>query len=200
MKIIGLTGGIASGKSTVAAVFKKMGAIILDADQIAREVVLPHQPAWEDIVKLFGSEVLNEDLSLNRQKIGSIVFSNPAALKELNRITHPRIYQYFKDALEKTNAEQPHSIVILDIPLLYEANLDKLCDQVIVVWVDRETQIKRLMARNNLNREEAISRIDAQMSLDEKAKLADYVIDNRGSIMETIEKAANYFNNILEQD
>lgn len=197
MKIIGLTGGIASGKSTVSKVFREMGTIILDADQIARQVVLPSQPAWEDIVELFGPQVLNPDQSLNREKIGDIVFSNPDCLKELNRITHPRIMQYYKDALRQISMEKPEAIVMLEVPLLYETNMDRLCEQVIVVWVDRETQIKRLMEREKLSQEDAIKRIDSQMPLDEKARRADIVIDNRGSLVETKEKATIYYNEIL---
>lgn len=197
MKIIGLTGGIASGKSTVSSVFREMGAIILDADQIARQVVLPQQPAWEDIVVLFGPQVLNQDQSLNREKLAEIVFNNHNCLNELNRITHPRIMQYYKDTLRKISMEKPEAIVILEVPLLYETNMDKLCQQVIVVWVDRETQIKRLMEREKLSYEDAIKRVDSQMPLDEKARRADFVIDNRGSMVETKEKATIYYNEIL---
>lgn len=200
MKIIGLTGGIASGKSTVSSVFREMGAIILDADQIARQVVLPQQPAWEDIVVLFGPQVLHQDQSLNREKMGEIVFNNPNCLSELNRITHPRIMQYYKDTLRKISMEKPEAIVMLEVPLLYETNMDRLCQRVIVVWVDRETQIKRLMERENLSYEDAIKRVDSQMSLDEKARRADFVIDNRGSMVETKEKATIYYNEILAAD
>lgn len=198
MRIIGLTGGIASGKSTVASVFREMGAIILDADQIAREVVLPRQPAWVDIVEFFGPRILKPDQSLNREEIGKIVFSNPDCLQELNRITHPRIMQYYKDALRQTSLEKPEAIVILEVPLLYETNMDKLCQQVVVVWVDRETQIKRLMERENLSHADAIKRVDSQMPLDEKARRADFVIDNRGSMVETKEKAAIYYKENLQ--
>ncbi|HBQ25678.1 MAG TPA: dephospho-CoA kinase [Syntrophomonas sp.] len=197
MKIIGLTGGIASGKSIVSSVFKELGAVILDADQIARLVVLPHQPAWEDIVKFFGPEVVNKDKSLNRAKIGDIVYNNPESLRELNRFTHPRIMQYYKDELRRIQIEQPDAIVILEVPLLYETNMDKLCQQVVVVWVDRETQIRRLMKRDNMTYEDAVRRVEAQMPLDEKVKRADFVIDNRGSIVETKEKATKYYNEIL---
>ncbi|MGI5910994.1 MAG: dephospho-CoA kinase [Syntrophomonadaceae bacterium] len=200
MKIIGLTGGIASGKSTVSNIFKKLGAIVLDADQIAREIVKPYQPAWEDIVELFGTEVVNSDQSLNRPKIGEIVFNNPQAMQELNRITHPRIMQYTKNLLNKISMEKPDAIVVLDVPLLYETKMDMLCQQVIVVWVDRNTQIKRLMERDNLKYEDAVKRINSQMSLDEKARRADAVIDNRGSIMETREKATRYYNEIKIKD
>ena len=166
MKIIGLTGGIATGKSIVASVFRELGAILLDADVIARLVVLPHQPAWEDIVEFFGPQVVNEDESLNRAKIGEIVYNNPDSLTELNRITHPRIMQHYKDELRRIKTEQPDAVVVLEVPLLYETNMDKLCQQVIVVYVDRETQIKRLMKRDNISCEDAVKRINAQMPMD----------------------------------
>jgi dephospho-CoA kinase len=197
MKIIGLTGGIATGKSIVSSVFREMGAIILDADVIARLVVLPNQPAWQDIVDYFGPEVVNEDHSLDRAKIGQIVYNNPDYLKELNRITHPRIMQYYKDEMRRIKLEQPDAIVILEVPLLYETNMDKLCQQVVVVYVDRETQIKRLMKRDNISYADAVKRVDAQMPMDEKVRRADFVIDNRGSMEETKEKATKYYNEIL---
>ena len=197
MKMIGLTGGIATGKSIVASVFREMGAIILDADVIARLVVLPHQPAWKDIVEFFGPEVVNEDQSLDRAKIGEIVYNNPNSLKELNRFTHPRIMQYYKDELRRIKTEQPDAIVILEVPLLYETNMDKLCQQVVVVYVDRETQIQRLMKRDNMSYADAVKRVDAQMPMDEKVRRADFVIDNRGSMEETKEKATKYYNEIL---
>jgi dephospho-CoA kinase len=197
MKVIGLTGGIASGKSIVASVFKELGAIIIDADQIARQVVLPHQPAWKDIVEYFGPEVVNEDKSLNRAKIGDIVYNDPDSLKKLNYFTHPRIVQHYKDELRRIKTEQPDAIVILEVPLLYETNMDKLCQQVVVVWVDRETQIKRLMKRDKMSYEDAVRRVDAQIPLEEKVQLADFVIDNRGSIVETKEKATRYYNETL---
>jgi dephospho-CoA kinase len=197
VKIIGLTGGIATGKSIVASVFRELGAIILDADVIARLVVLPHQPAWEDSVEFFGPQVVNEDESLNRAKIGEIVYNNPDSLKELNRITHPRIMQYYKDEMRRIKLEQPDAIVILEVPLLYETNMDKLCQQVVVVCVDRETQIKRLMERDKMSYEDAVRRINAQMPMDEKVRRADFVIDNRGSMEETKEKATKYYKEIL---
>ena len=199
MKIIGLTGGIASGKSTVSSVFKELGAIILDADQIARIVVEPHQPAWEDIVQFFGPEVINQDQTLNREKLGDIVFKNPDALKDLNRLTHPRIMQYYKDELRRIKLEQPDAVVIIEVPLLYETKMDKLCQQVVVVWVDRETQIERLAEREKMDYQDAIRRVDCQMSLDEKARRADFVIDNRGKIVETKDKATIYYNNIFNK-
>lgn len=199
MRIIGLTGGIASGKSTVSKVLQKMGAIRIDADDKAHDIIEAHKPAWEDIVEYFGRAVLNPDLTVNREKLGQIVFNDPEKLDKLNQITHPRVMESFKDDLQAIRAATPDAVVVLDIPLLYEIHAERICDVIWVVWVDRETQIKRLMNRNGFSEEEAIKRIDSQMSLDEKARRANVVIDNRGSIEETISSASKYFNNILQE-
>lgn len=198
MKVIGLTGGIACGKSTVAKALKNMGAILIDADDMAHSVIEPHKPAWIDIVKIFGQDILQSDLSVNRDKLGAIVFNDRAKLKELNDIVHPRIIKGYKEGLQHIKCEHPDAVVVIDVPLLFETQMEKLCDQVWVVWVDRETQINRLMSRNNYNRDQAIVRINAQMSLDEKAKRADVVIDNSKSVQETIEIAARYYNEIFQ--
>lgn len=196
MKIIGLTGGIASGKSTVAKVLAELGAYIIDADKVAHEIVKPGNPAWRDVIKRFGDDILNPDSTINREKLGEIVFGNNDLLDELNKITHPRVMEKFKDELQSIKTNNPNAIVILEVPLLYETHLERLCDLVIVVWVDRETQIKRLMSRDEINEEAAIKRIDSQLDLDEKAKKADYVIDNRKTVEETIKIATNYYNEI----
>ena len=180
MKIIGLTGGIASGKSTAARILRSMGAVTIDSDQIARRVVEPGKPAWKDIVEYFGQEILNQDSSLNRIKLGLHVFSDPGKLRKLNEITHPRIIEAIREELQRIKSRSPQSVVVLEVPLLYETNMDSLCDAVWVVWVDRATQIDRLMARDGISREEAVKRIDSQLSLDEKAQRADIVINNSG--------------------
>jgi dephospho-CoA kinase len=135
---------------------------------------------------------------LNREELGKIVFNCSDCLQDLNRITHPHIMRYYKDALHQLSLEKPEAIVILEVPLLYETNMEKICRQVVVVWVDRETQVKRLMERENLSHAEAIKRIDSQMPLDEKARRADFVIDNRGGMVETKENAAIYYKEILQ--
>ncbi len=196
MKIIGLTGGIASGKSTVAQVFKGLGAYIIDADKVAHQIVEPGNPAWRDVIKHFGDKILNQDSTINREMLGDMVFGNPELLDDLNKITHPRVMERFKDELQCIKTNNPDAIVIMEVPLLYETHLERLCDQVVVVWVDREIQIKRLMGRDNISEEAAIKRIDSQMDLDEKAKKADYVIDNRKTKEETIEIATKYYNEI----
>ena len=197
MKIIGLTGGIASGKSTVSRALRELGAIIIDADEVAHAIIEPGKPAWEDIVEHFGSEVLNPDQTIDREKLGAIVFNDPERLQELNQITHPRVGEQFKQMIKDIKSQQADAVLFIEVPLLYETHMDRICDEVWVVWVDEETQIQRLMKRDGLSREDALKRIDAQMSLDEKAKRADVVIDNSFSIEETIETATKYYNNII---
>ncbi len=200
MRVIGLTGGIASGKSTVINALRSLGAVVIHADDIAHDLMATDTPAWKDVVKTFGNGVLNPDQTIDRKKLGKIVFDNPEMLKKLNQIAHPRIFEKFKNELARIKSSQPESVVVMEIPLLYETHMDRLCDEVWVIWVDRETQIKRLMSRDSLNREDAIKRIESQMSLDEKAKRADLVLDNTRSIEETIAIASRYFREIIHED
>lgn len=181
VKIIGLTGGIASGKSTAARTLRALGAIIIDADQVARCAVEPGQPAWHDIVEFFGRDILNPDNTINREKLGLQVFSQPEYLKKLNQITHPHIMDEIRRRLKAAAQEQADGILILEVPLLYETNMERLCDWVWVVWVDEETQIQRLMNRDGISRTDALKRMESQMPLDEKARRADLVINNNGS-------------------
>lgn len=197
MKIIGLTGGIASGKSTVSETLAQLGAIIIDGDKIGHQAMEPGQPAYDEVVKHFGPGILNEDRTIDRTKLGAIVFFDPEQMKALNRITWPWIFQSVRDQMDMKRLSHPNAVLVLDIPLLFEGGWDKLCDVVWVIWVDRETQITRLMTRNSLTREEAIKRIDSQMSLDDKAQRADVVIDNTGSIEETLSLATRYYLDIF---
>lgn len=186
--LLGLTGGIASGKSTVSQLLVKHGALLVDADQVARDVVEPGQPALAEIVSYFGQAVLNENGTLNRAALGEIVFSNKEKLHKLESITHPAIRARMKETFERYKKEQPEAIIIADIPLLYETNQAHLYEGVIVVYVPYEVQINRLMNRNGLTEEAAISRMKLQMDLEEKARLADYIIDNSGTLDETEEQ------------
>lgn len=149
MKIIGLTGGIASGKSTVSQTLEQLGAILIDADEISHRIIEPHQPAWVDIVHTFGENILLPDSTINRRRLGEIVFAYPDNLQILNKITHPRIMESFKDDFKKIKSSQPDAVVVIDVPLLYETHMDRLSDEVWVVWVDRDTQIQRLMSRKD---------------------------------------------------
>lgn len=181
---IGLTGGIASGKSTVSAWLKSHGFPVIDADLIAREVVEPDEPAYGEIVKAFGRSVLNPDGSLNRQALGKIIFSDRNKRETLNHIVHPAVR---KRMIERVSACEAggEKVVFLDIPLLFEGGLWKWVDKTLLVYVTRAVQIERLTERNHLTEEEAIERIESQMPLESKRKRADAVIDNNGDRSKT---------------
>ncbi|GAK38726.1 dephospho-CoA kinase [Paenibacillus urinalis] len=182
---IGLTGGIATGKSSVSRYLVSLGAILIDADQIAREVMLPGHPVLAAVIERFGQAVLNEDGTLHRKKLGEIVFGNSAELKALNDITHPAIRQEMRERMRMFEQEQPDKLVVSDIPLLYESGLSEQFEQVMVVYVPAEIQLKRLMERDGISESDAISRLNAQMDIEEKKRRADIVIDNSGTMEET---------------
>ena len=184
MPVIGLTGGIASGKSTVSQILREYGFVIIDADQIAREILNPGKPAYQQVVAAFGRDILKEDGEIDRTRLGKIVFTDPEKLTLLNQITHPEVAKEIKRRILELK-EAGVIRIVLDIPLLFEAKMNSMADAVWVVYVPEEEQLKRLMARNGFTREEALARIRAQMPLREKAKLADVVIDNSGSIEKT---------------
>ncbi|NPV28422.1 MAG: dephospho-CoA kinase [Firmicutes bacterium] len=198
MRVIGLTGGIASGKSLVSRLLRELGALVIDADQIAREVVEPGKPAYHSILREFGNQVLNPDGSLNRQALGRLVFSDPRKLERLNQITHPLIIAEIQKLLKSYRLLFPEKAVVLDAPLLYEAGLESIVDEVWVVYVDYPTQLQRLMERDGLTREEARRRIEAQLPLEEKVKRADRVIDNRGTPEETALQVRKFWNEIAK--
>lgn len=182
MILVGLTGGVATGKSTVAAMFSHCGAVVIDADALARDVVTPGKPAWKEIVKTFGKGVLDPDRTLNRQALGAIIFRYPAKRQALERIIHPRVAREQRRLTKQAARNNPNAVVIYDVPLLFEADIDKRVDKSIVVTADRETQIARLKKRNDFSRAEAIRRIKSQMPLAKKRQRADYVLNG------TIEK------------
>jgi len=179
MRVLGLTGGIGSGKSMVAQMFSRLGAVVIDADQLAREVVEPGQPALQEIAATFGSDVLLPDGRLNRPKLAGIIFADAAERAKLDAITHPRIRARMDEEI-KARRSGP-GVLIADIPLLYENDRTQTVEKVIVVWVDPKTQVLRIRQRDGLSADAARQRIDAQMPLDAKRDRADYVIDNSGS-------------------
>jgi len=179
MRVLGLTGGIGSGKSMVAQMFARLGAVVIDADQLAREVVEPGQPALQEIAETFGSDVLLPDGRLDRPKLAGIIFADAAERAKLDAITHPRIRARMDEEI-KVRRSGP-GVLIADIPLLYENDRTQTVEKVIVVWVDPKTQLLRIRQRDGLSADAARQRIDAQMPLDAKRDRADYVIDNSGS-------------------
>lgn len=183
MKLLGLTGGIASGKSTVAAILRRLGAAIINADELSREVVQPGQEAWKEIVDTFGPAILQEDKTLDRRKLRKIVFDNPEARKKLEAIIHPRVRALAEKKISEL-AATGSSIIVYEVPLLFEAQIHLWLRPVILVACDVETQKKRLLERDRLTEAEAQQHLDAQMSLEDKRKLADYVIENNGDLEE----------------
>lgn len=193
---LGLTGGIACGKSTVAAMLVARSAKLVDADQAAREVVLPGEPALAAIVAAFGQAVLNEDGTMNRAEVGRLVFDNRERLTALEGILHPAIRNRMWEQIRAYEAEDPKQLIIADIPLLYETGQAGLYDAVMVVYVPRSVQMERLMTRNALTHEQAEQRVGLQMDIEEKRGLADIVIDNSGTLENTEQQVDRFW---LEQ-
>jgi dephospho-CoA kinase len=193
MLVIGLTGGVASGKTTVSEVLREEGAILIDADQIARGLVQPKTAAWQELVRAFGNEILERDGSIHRQKLASLIFSNPRQRSVLNRILHPRIRKEIRRRLKGIEQKNPEAIVVIDAPLLIETGGHREMDKVIVVACTETQQVERLRRRNQLSEEQARAMLSSQMSLEEKKRVADYVICNDGSPEATRRKARDIF-------
>jgi dephospho-CoA kinase len=183
--MVGVTGGIASGKSTVSRMLEESGAPALDFDVLARQIVEPGKPAFEEIVALFGEGVLQSDGRLDRKKLAGIVFGDERKRKALENMTHPRIVTAFLDRVGEITHRDPPAIIQAVIPLLFEVNLQHLVHKVLLVYIPREMQIERLMKRDGITREAAESILKAQRPIDEKLGYADYVIHNEGTLEET---------------
>lgn len=182
---IGLTGGIATGKSTVSGMFHTLGAVILDADLFARAAVTKGAPAWQGIRDHFGERILAPDQEIDRKVLADIVFADAAARKALEEIVHPAVYAAMTEAAKRAALTHPDAPVIQDIPLLYETGAHRRMDKVIVVYAPARMQRRRLMARNHLTREEAEARIRAQLDIEWKRERADILVDNSGGLEHT---------------
>ncbi len=187
MKVIGLTGGIATGVTTVASMFKELGAEIIEADKIAREVVEPGTEPYRKIVETFGRGVLNADGTIDRKKLGQIVFADDTARRRLNRITHTAIRYRIDEEVERIRKSDPDAVVLIDVPLLLDTTGPDTFDMdgVIVVTAGKDSQIERLVRRDTLPEEDAQRRVAAQRPVDEKAEEADWIVRNSGSLEET---------------
>lgn len=181
--VAGLTGGIGTGKSTVSAIFRRLGAYIIDADEIARNVVRKGTPPWKELTDLFGEEVLNPDGSIDRAKLGEIVFGDESKKKRLEDIIHPEVFKKIERLREEIKKEDKEAIIICDVPLLIESGYHRKVEKIILVYAGEKEQLSRL--KDRLSIEEALKRIKSQMPLDEKKRYADYIIDNKGPIEET---------------
>jgi len=182
---VGLTGGIASGKSTVAEAFARLGAKVLDADKVAREVVLPGQPAWRKLQQAFGPKFFLPDGEVNRSKLRRLVFADPEERGKLNAIVHPEVMKEINRRFEQLTTSAQNAMVVVDVPLLLEVKVAHRFDRVIVVYVTESVQIERLRQRDGLSLEEARRALSTQMALNKKVEYADYVIDNSGTLVET---------------
>lgn len=200
MLSVGLTGGIACGKSTVARMFVLLGAYLIDFDKLAHEVQKPGKPAWKEIVRHFGKGILNQDETIDRVKLAQIVFADKNELKALNNIVHPYVFSLWQMRLDKIKRKDEHAIVLGDVPLLFEGKTQNLFDLTILVLISPEEQICRLMARNNLSRDEAQMRLKSQMPIDEKIKLSDIVIENKDTQEKTKETVAKVWQDLLARE
>jgi len=184
MIIVGLTGSVGTGKSTVTNFFRELGAYIIDWDELAREVTRPHLRAWKEIVEYFGKDFLNKDLTINRQKLAEIVFSDKEKVAKLNQIVHPEVFKEDERITNEIKSLDPDALIIKDIPLLFELTRPIFVDKVVVVSASEQTQLRRLEEKG-MSREDAQSRIKSQLPLEEKIRSADFIINNDGPLEET---------------
>ncbi len=198
-KVIGLTGGIASGKSTVLKEFKKLGAKVIDSDKIAHRIIQKDKKVYREIIKYFGRRILKKDGKIDRKKLGKIVFEDKNKLKLLEKITHPAIISEIKKTLTRLLTYPLTRLIVLDAPLLFEKSLSKMVDETVVVWVPEEIQIQRLISRDKLGYESAKKRIKLQMPLDKKKKLADYCIDGSKSLKKIKQQIKKFWKKLLKK-
>ncbi|MEJ2100751.1 MAG: dephospho-CoA kinase [Desulfobacterales bacterium] len=198
MQVIGLTGGIATGKSTVCAILENAGAVIIDADRIARNLVKKNLPAYRQIVDTFGESILLPDGEINRTALGDLIFNDPRKKQLLNKIIHPQVGKETHRQLKHIEKSNPHALVILDIPLLLESGMHKDLSEVIVVYTPEHIQIKRLMVRDHISQKNALARIRSQMPIEKKKKLATIVIDNSGPLEHTRKQTLEIFQRLKE--
>jgi dephospho-CoA kinase len=184
MIIVGLTGSVGTGKSTVTDFFRELGAYIIDWDELAKELVHPRLKAWKEIVEYFGKDLLSEDLTINSQKLAQIVFADKEKLEKLNQIVHPEVFREDEKITNEIKNLDPDAVIIKDIPLLFEVAHPIFVDKVVVVAASEQTQLRR-SEEKGISREDAQSRIKFQLPLEEKIKSADFVINNDGPLEET---------------
>lgn len=197
MLVVGLTGGIATGKSTVARMFAGLGAKIVDCDELVRTVVQPHMPAWQEIVNWLGPCVFYSDGTIDRSALGDIAFSDPTKRKRLEQIIHPRVLEEQKRILEELRSHDPSCIAMVDVPLLFEVNLEDSFETIILVYAPPEIQIERLIKRNHFTREGAEKRLQAQMPIDEKLVRSHFIIHNDGSLENTMLQVNSVYLSLL---
>ncbi len=199
MLLVGLTGGIASGKSLVSHVFKGLGAHIIDADRIVHELLSAGQQAWDKVVEYFGEQVLLPDGSIDRRKLGEVVFTDPEKRAWLNNCIHPLVFESYQAQVKRLRQGPRNTIVVFDAALLIETGYHKKMDKIVVVYAEQSHQLKRLMERDRFTYDQAMARIRSQMPLSEKRAYADYVVENTGDREKTEHRAKTIFTELKQE-
>jgi len=197
---VGLTGGISTGKTTIARLLVKKGAFLIDLDQLAHDIQLPETDVWQKVVAAFGRDILNPDKTIDRNKLGAIVFSDSTKLRRLNEIVHPAVNRKWRERLEEIRSAQPDAIVLTDIPLLIEIGAQERFDLVLLVYISQEEQLDRLIKRNGYDRDYAEKRIASQMSIEGKVKFARIVINNQGNLEETKKRVEEVWQELVRYE
>ncbi len=196
--IVGLSGGIASGKSTFSSYLQETGLYVIDADHVARDVVAPNTEGLAQIIDTFGADFLLPDGQLDRAKLGQVIFSDAALRDTLNHIVHPLVREYMWGQARAYVEGRPERIVVLDIPLLFESGLQQLADVTVLIYATRDQQLLRLMARNAMTKDEALRRIHAQMPIEDKRRLADWVVCNTGDTQNALREAKDLHDRLVQ--
>lgn len=197
MLVAALTGGIATGKSVVAEILKDLGCYVYHADQAAHRLMAPGQPAWQEIVSYFGKKILNPDQNIDREKLGTEVFSDKDKRLFLNNLLHPLVFKKEKDLIAEIDKEKQYKIFISEAALTIEAGFAEFFDKIIVADCPKEIQLKRLMERDQISRVKALNKMKSQLPQEEKLKYADYIIDTSGSLSSTVEQTERTFRNLM---
>lgn len=197
MLLVALTGGIATGKSIAAQVLEQLGCYTHKSDTLAHEIQAPESPAWKALVTHFGEKILNPDKTINRRVLGTIVFTNKKERDFLNDLLHPMVMAKKRELIRKVKKEGLHKIFVSEAALTIESGFAKFFDKIIVVHCDREIQLKRLMERDSIGREEALKKMSSQMPPEKKLKFADYIIDTSGSLRQTLEQTEQVYRNLM---
>ncbi|KPL01682.1 MAG: dephospho-CoA kinase [candidate division Zixibacteria bacterium SM1_73] len=197
MLIVALTGGIASGKSVVAKILEELGCYIHNADKIAHDLMEPEKPVWKKIVAHFGIKILNEDKTINRSRLGKIIFSDEKERRFLNELIHPLVLEKKKEIINRIEKEGHYNIFISEAALTIEAGFADFFDKIIMTYCKKEVQIERLMERDGISQKQAMKKIKSQMQPQEKLKYADYIIDTSGSLQSTVEQTERVYRNLM---
>jgi dephospho-CoA kinase len=197
MLIVALTGGIASGKSVVAKTLEELGCYIHQADKIAHDLMEPEKPAWKNIVAHFGAKILNENKTINRSRLGKIIFSDERERRFLNELIHPGVLEKKKEVINRLEKEGHFNIFVSEAALTIEAGFADFFDKIIMTYCKKEVQIKRIMQRDEISQKQAMNKIKSQMQPQEKLKYADYTIDTSGSLQSTVEQTERIYRNLM---